>query len=101
MKGRGAAYLPRGALLTDRDLRLKLRFSLCWPVGLRTGGVLSTPGSSFLQAPLQVLPGSGALANGLEQQRRGGSGDVQRLDPPGLWECDQAIAGSSDPGSDP
>lgn len=63
MKGRGAVYLPKGALLPG-SLRLKLRFTLLWRGSFTDEQSSVNPELRFVQPPLQVLRLL-ALPNGL------------------------------------
>jgi hypothetical protein len=95
MEGSWRRYLPCGALIDGKNLRLKLRFTLVGGVVLPAGGVLSTPNCDFLQLALQ-LP----LACGLKEQCGGGCGDVQGIDVPEAGQGYEAIASCSYSGTD-
>ena len=54
MKGRGAIYLPKGALLQG-SLRLKLRFTPLWRGSFTDQQSSVNPELRFVQPPLQLL----------------------------------------------
>jgi len=97
MKGRGATYLPRGAPLLTGALRLKLRFTLVAPQ-VYVCAEFCQPQIGFFANAVADASSSVALATGLEEQRRGGRGDVERLDLTDLGQRDEAIAGGGNAG---
>jgi hypothetical protein len=125
MKGRGATYLPRGAPLSTGGLRLNLRFTLVAEAVLRARGVLSTPNceeckrrcicrarpnaagetsrlpfAAVFAAKREPRRGtSGALAEGLEEERGGGGGDVEGVDLAAAGQGDEAVAARRDAGA--
>jgi hypothetical protein len=96
MKGRGALP-PLAAPFMDWRPQTQAEVHPYWRVSLRSRGVLSTPGLKFVQVPLQLL----ALPNGLEEQRGGGRGDIERVDPAPLRKRNKPVASRGNAGSQP